>query len=155
MTVVQCWCHICNYEFRIGAGRDEERLACPICYERFFEELGRKEGDDYSCAGELPLHQMSPTPAAHLMETMNDGPPPSFSSDPMVLVRGFQYVISEVGLHRRTHGHGHMEDYGLGQLIQYLNNASGSGSQSDMTRCGPPPAAHSAVDAIIHCENYL
>lgn len=98
-------------------------------------------------------------------------------SDPMVLVRGLPHgLMDEEGSadvfyddphhhhhhHRRSgfgigrrhhHGHAHIVDYGLDQLIQHLaatgvTTAGFSGSQNDMTRCGPLPAARSAVDAM-------
>lgn len=94
------------------------------------------------------------------------GPGPS--SDPVVLVRGHRIVNEEGGLdvfydddhhhhhhrrsgfgmRRRQQGHAHMVDYGLDQLIQHLATTGVSASQSDMTRCGPTPAARTAVDAM-------
>lgn len=95
------------------------------------------------------------------------GPGPS---DPMVLVRGLAHGVvddegsvdvfydhdhhhhhhrrSGFGMGRRQHHHSHMVDYGLDQLIQHLATTGVSSSQNDMTRCGPPPAARSAVDAM-------
>uniref|UniRef100_A0A0D6R0C1 RING-type E3 ubiquitin transferase n=1 Tax=Araucaria cunninghamii TaxID=56994 RepID=A0A0D6R0C1_ARACU len=102
-------------------------------------------------------------------------PPPSASSDPMVLVRGLSHGLMEEDggvevfldeLHRHHHHHhhhhhhgsifggsarrrhhAHMGDFAVEHLIRQLASATaGDGGQGD--RCGPPPAARSAVEAM-------